>query len=77
MKKLGEIKVGKRLSDDEMKQIKAGSFFCIRWKNGSNALNYFEAFSAATADAWCDVWLGFGYNCACRENEVPSPYILC
>lgn len=32
MKKLGEIKVGKRLSDDEMKQIKAGSFFVLGGK---------------------------------------------
>ena len=35
MKRLGEIKVGKRLSEDEMKQIKAGSLLCGRTTDGS------------------------------------------
>lgn len=77
MKRLGEIKVGKRLSEEEMKQIKAGSFLCFRWKEGSGALNYFEAFSAATARAWCDAWSSFEYNCTCREESDPSLYIWC
>lgn len=33
MKRLGEIKVGKRLSEDEMKQIKGGNIGCYRWSS--------------------------------------------
>lgn len=40
MKRLGEIKVGKRLSDDEMKQIVGGDIVCYRWSSGSNTSPY-------------------------------------
>lgn len=77
MKRLGEIKVGKRLSEDEMKQIKAGSFTCWRGKPNSGGPAYFETGSFRVADAWCEAWRGFGYSCVCfHQSDDPSLYIL-
>ncbi len=76
MKRLGEIKVGKRLSEDEMKQIKAGSLLCGRTNNGST-WTFFEVDSSSSAVgyAWCDAWESFGYHCCCRDTF--SPFIYC
>ncbi len=77
MKRLGEIKVGKRLSDDEMKQIVGGDIVCYRWSSGSNTITYFFPIGASSGGAWCDVWVGFGYSCTCRSYNTTSPYIYC
>lgn len=75
MKRLGEIKVGKRLSEDEMKQIVGGNVVCYRWISGDNKIVYFFPVSINSGGAWCDVWVGFNYDCTCRFYN-DSPYIL-
>ena len=72
MKRLEEIKVGKRLSEDEMKQIKGSNIVCYRWS--SNGFAYFFPIGVASGGAWCDVWVGFGYNCTCRPY-TDNPYM--
>ena len=76
MKKLTEIKVGKKLSEKEMKQIKAGSIICARTMDGSVIYTFqVDSSSYAVGSAWCDAWVAFGYRCCCQETS--SPYILC
>ena len=74
MKRLYEIKVKKQgevLTDEEMKTIKGGdSYILCMASNG----RWFTTDSYAVADAWCNVWSGFGYDCSCRGR---SPYIEC
>lgn len=75
MKRLGEIKVGKRLSEKEMKLIKAGSIICVRTMDGSVIYTFqVDSSSAAVGYAWCDAWVAFGYRCC---QETTSPYIQC
>ena len=75
MKHLGEIKIGKRLSDEEMKKIVGGYRICFRGKKGSQTLTYFIPSSKEQGDAWCDVWIAFGYDCVCGETD--SPFVYC
>ena len=81
MKRLEEIKVGKRLSNDEMKLIRGGSITCVRWQSSQDpnsntiTLTYFTPGSMEVGYAWCDVWVAFGYHCGCKSTD--SPVIYC
>ena len=79
MKRLDEIKVGKRLSDEEMKKIVGGQIFCFRWKSSADSqtitATYFSPGSMEVGYAWCDVWVAFGYHCSCKTTD--SPVIYC
>ena len=74
MKSLKEIIVGKRLSEEEMKQIKgAVQIVCARSYDG-RTWTFFQTDSPAVADAWCYVWDGFDYDCVCKEINYLDLY---
>ncbi|MCD7933508.1 MAG: hypothetical protein LUH15_20370 [Tannerellaceae bacterium] len=67
MKKLKKLKLEKKLSDHEMKNIVGGvKYMCLRM-DYNNAFHTFHIESAEVGTAWCNVWSGgFGQPCSCR-----------
>lgn len=64
MKKLNEIKIGKRLTEEELKSIKAG-IDCYRLNPDNGAVGSFSPISWESAYAWCAFWVSAGYDCRC------------
>ena len=63
MKRLDEIKVGKRLSDEEMKKIVGGQIFCFRWKSSADSQTITATyFSPGSSDYFRQVMLLNGLN---------------
>lgn len=62
---LSKLKIGKKLSETELKSIKGGGIKCYRLNYSTGEEGSYSPSSWEAAYEWCNFWSSAGYDCRC------------